>query len=178
MPEWMVKGEALSDYLQACKDADLTTVETDKVLMKMFNTPEQYQTVMQKLVELFGPLDGMRICEIGGGYGGQAKAIMDKCKVGCYHIIDLPEVVKLQERFLSSTIVECFDYATGFIYDLVISNYALSEIPDNKYYIDEVLRKSRHGYITCNTDLVKLNFPHSRLPDIPGERETNYVLWW
>jgi len=48
MPEWMVKGEALSDYLQACKDADLTTVETDKVLMKMFNTPEQYQTVMQK----------------------------------------------------------------------------------------------------------------------------------
>ena len=179
MPEWMVKGEALSDYLQACKDADSTTVETDKVLMKMFNTPEQYQTVMKRLVELFGPLDGMRICEIGGGYGGQAKAIFSSYKPGIYHIIDLPEVCELQRHYLWPLPVGCYDsIPIGYIYDLVISNYALSEIPDNKYYIDEVLRKSRHGYITCNTDLVKLDFPHSCMADIPGERRTNYVLYW
>ena len=93
-------------------------------------------------------------------------------------MIDLPEPLALQRRYLDGYPVELFSEPTGQKYDLVISNYAISEIPDNKLYIDEVLRKSLHGYITCNTDLVKLDWSHKKLPDIPGERKTNYVLVW
>jgi len=176
---WMIKGKPLEEYLQACQNADLTTVETDEVLMRMFNTKEAYQLHLENIVKFFGPLDGMRICEIGGGYGGQCKAVFEKYKPLHYHIIDLPEVCRLQRRYLGDMQgYACSTGPVGCSYDLVISNYALSEIPDNKLYIDEVLRRSTHGYITCNTDLVKLDFPHSRHPDIKGERETNYILVW
>jgi len=176
MRNWMIKGKQLEEYLQACRDADLSTVETDPVLMRMFNTKDAYQLHLENIVKHFGPLDGMRICEIGGGYGGQAKAILDEYKPVWYHIIDLPEVCELQKRYEPR--VSTFTEPTYQDYDLVISNYALSEIPDNKLYIDEVLRRSKHGYITCNTDFVKLDFPYSRHPDIKGERETNYILVW
>ena len=134
----------------------------------------QYIGVLANMVKHFGSLDGMRICEIGGGYGGQARTIMDMFSVQ-YHIIDLPEVCELQRRYCSA---KSYTEPTGLTYDLVISNYALSEVPDNKLYIDGVLRKSEHGYITCNTDLVKIDWGHARLPDIPGERSTNYILVW
>jgi len=174
MGEWMIKGKQLEQYLKDCKEGNFNSAS----FQNMFNKPEQYKAVMERLVELFGSLDGMRICEIGGGYGGQAKMIWDIFEPPVYHIIDLPEVCDLQKRYLEDTRVKCFTKPTGLYYDLVISNYALSEIPDNKHYIESVLKKSKHGYITCNTDFVKLYFKHNRMPDIPGERSTNYVLWW
>ncbi len=143
---------------------------------KRFSTSTlQYIGVLSNLVKHFGSLDGMRICEIGGGYGGQCRTVYDVFEPDCYHIIDLPEVCELQQKYCSA---KCYNQPTGQMYDLVISNYALSEIVNNKLYIDEVLRKSKHGYITCNTDLVKLDFKHSRMPDVKGERETNYILLW
>lgn len=175
---WMVKDKALSEYLQACKDADVLNIEDNKVLMRMFNTRANYQAHLANIITQFGSLDGMRICEIGGGYGALAKMICDNYAPELYHIIDLLEVCELQRRYLDGSQVECFTEPTGHDYDLVISNYALSEIVDNKPYIDGVLRRSKHGYITCNTEFVALDFSHSRLPDIKGERETNYILIW
>jgi len=221
MLNWIVKGERLENYLQACRDAvkNITTFKRDyrlqvvfehctyeiaeshcvnvlehgyfkdrmhKFTNDFFGNPRfkhkgfspstwQYISVLTNLVKHFGSLDGMRIVEIGGGYGGQCRTIFDLYKPECYHIIDLPEVCSLQRKYCPA---ECYTQPTGQEYDLLISNYALSEIDNNKLYIDEVVRKSEHGYITCNTDLVKLDFPHSRLPDIPGERETNYILIW
>lgn len=220
MLNWMVKGQTLENYLQACRDAvnNITTFKQDLRLQAIFEhcgktiadeyyrtIPEdmlhrgwtndfygtpvmhrygqhrfsastlQYIGVLAKLIKHFGSLDGIRICEIGGGYGGQCRTIYDMFTPECYHIIDLPEVCELQRKYCQA---ECFIKTTGQTYDLVISNYALSEIIDNKLYIDEVLLRSKHGYITCNTDLVKLDFPHSRYPDINGERETNYILVW
>lgn len=175
----MIKDKPLEDYLYACRNADLATVETDPVLMRMFNTKEAYQLHLENIVKHFGPLDGLRICEIGGGYGGQCKAIFEKYKPLFYHIIDLPDVLDLQYRYTKG--IGSISFSTGPVnqdFDLLISNYALSEIIDNKLYIDEVVKRSKHGYITCNTDLVKLDFPHSRYPDIKGERETNYILVW
>ena len=75
MSEWMVKGKMRADYLRECSNVDLDKIQSNQVLMNMFNKPEQYITVMNRIVELFGPLDKLRICEIGGGYGGQAKVI-------------------------------------------------------------------------------------------------------
>jgi hypothetical protein len=225
---WMVKGDTLRDYLEACKTADIKNFKRDPRLTKIFEhasieqgaaylslilkqTPElfkhnftndlygnpylyeyileggyfspstlQYIGVLSNLVTKFGSLDGIRIVEIGGGYGGQCRTIMDVFKPACYHIIDLSEVCELQNKYLANTI-SC---SSGFMgygntqYDLCISNYALSEIPNNKEYIDKILRKSTHGYITCNTDMVKLDWPHEKQPDIITERETNYILTW
>jgi len=143
--------------------------------LKFSTSTLQYIGVLAKLIELFGNLGGKRIVEIGGGYGGQCRTIMDVYGVECYHIIDLPEVCELQKKYCGA---ECFTLPIGEEYDICISNYALSEIENNKLYIDKVVKKSKHGYITCNTDLVQLDFPHSRIPDVKGERETNYILIW
>jgi len=172
---WMIKDKQLKDYLQACKNADLSNIENNGILMNMFNTSQNYRAHMDRIGGYFGPLDGMRICEIGGGYGGQCKMICERYKPGCYHIIDLPEVCELQRRYCDA---ECYTEPTGQEYDLVISNYALSEIIDNKPYIDGVLRKSKHGYIACNTDFVQLDWPHFKYMDIEGERKENYILVW
>lgn len=222
MSEWMVKGQWLSEYLLACKHADINDFKRDKRLTRIFehtsveqgraylnqilrDNPEllghvftndatgnpviydygagnifspstlQYIGVLSNLIKKFGSLDGLKIVEIGGGYGGQCRTIMDVFKPTCYHIIDLPEVCQLQRKYCTAN---CFSEPTGFQYDLCISNYALSEIPDNSNYIDMVLRRSKHGYITCNTDFVQLDWPHDRQPDLTGERETNYILTW
>lgn len=220
---WMVKGDTLRDYLEACKTADIKNFKRDPRLTKIFEhasieqgaaylslilrqTPElfkhnftndlygnpylyeyileggyfspstlQYIGVLSNLITKFGSLDGMRIVEIGGGYGGQCRTIMDVFKPECYTIIDLPEVCELQRKYCAA---KCQSLIYNESYDLVISNYALSEIPDNKQYIDGVLRKSTHGYITCNTDMVQLDWPHEKQPDIITERETNYILTW
>lgn len=182
MPEWMIKGKAREKYLQECKNVELDDIQSSPVLMNMFNKPEQYKVVYERLVELFGSLNGKHIIEIGGGYGGQAKVICDNCTPSRYTIIDLPEVTDLQRRFLKDYPVECRTTPLGndwfcLSVDLVISNYALSEIPDNRVYMKAIVHNAIHGYITCNTDFV--NIPYAkRIADIPGERETNYVLWW
>lgn len=136
----------------------------------------QYIGVLSNLIKYFGALDGLRICEIGGGYGGQARTIMDVYKPACYHIVDLPEVCGLIKRYIDE--VEVFTAPTGQSYDLLISNYALSEIRDQTTYMVHAVMKSKHGYLTCNTDLVKLPFEHKRIPDVAGERDTNYILLW
>lgn len=176
MPEWMITGKPLEEYLKACKEADVNNIQKDPVLMRMFNTEESYRAHLDRISEFL--FDGIRIVEIGGGYGYLAKLIVERVKVECYHIIDLPEVCDLQRRYLKGYPVDCFTTPTGGRYDLVISNYALSEIPDNRVYVDMVLRKSKHGYITCNTDYFKPVWPVTRIPDIPGERATNYTLIW
>lgn len=176
--KWMIKDKALEDYLKACKDADVSNIQNNAVLMRMFNTNERYQLHLDNIINHFGSLSYNRVCEIGGGYGRLAEMIYDKFKPACYHIIDLPEVCDLQCRYLSGKPIECFTEPKDEDYDLVISNYALSEILDNKPYIDKVLSRSKHGYITCNTNMVKLDWPHERYPDIKGERETNYILIW
>ena len=223
--EWMVKDKVLTDYLQACKEADLSNFKRDARLKKIFEhsterqgidylnkvyqenislfdneftndkiggankyfsdkveySPStlQYIGVLSNLITHFGSLDNLRIVEIGGGYGGQARTILDIYKPACYHIIDLYEVTLLQSRYLKEfDCVDCFTQPTGQEYDLVISNYALSEIKDNDEYMKQVVMKSKHGYITCNTDFVKLPFEHKRLPDIPSEAKENYILVW
>lgn len=222
---WMITGNTLTAYLQACKTANVNNFKRDPRLTVIFEhatpkagalylghivkqTPEllshkftndqlgnpqvyeyhtlkgmskyspttlQYIAVLSNLIKQVGSLDGLRIVEIGGGYGGQCKTIMDVFKPACYHIIDLPEVCKLQRKYCAA---KCFSKPTGQSYDLVISNYALSEIPNNAMYVDQILRKCGSGYITCNTDFVTLDFPHDKVPDIVGEREGNYILRW
>lgn len=141
------------------------------------NSTAQYIGVLSNLMNHFGDLSGLSICEIGGGYGGQALTILDNFSPKSYDIIDLPEVNILLEKVFKGTMVKVGSTIPKKSYDLVISNYALSEIPDNEKYL-KLLKKCKHGYITCNTELLQLDFPHERYPDIEGERHTNFILIW
>jgi putative sugar O-methyltransferase len=123
-------------------------------------TTIRYIKVLSDLIENFGDLDGMDIVEIGCGYGGQSKIIMDTFNIKSYTLIDLEPVLKLTKKYLES-----FDLDLSKIkfktlsnldndvsYDLFISNYAYTEC-DKKIqldYFDKVLSKSSKGYLTAN----------------------------
>ena len=154
-------------------------------------TTIQYISVLSNLIDHLGSLKGFTIAEIGAGYGGQAKIITDVFKVQKYFLIDLPEVTLLQDRYIKELKIpntKTFTHETypkNGEYDLVISNYALTEVlePLQSEYVDNILMKSKHGYITCNGPINKiqeLKEKHNakELPDIPGERGSNYILIW
>tara|TARA_Y100001938_G_C8043826_1_gene407690 strand:+ start:351 stop:1109 length:759 start_codon:yes stop_codon:yes gene_type:complete len=106
-------------------------------------------------------IEGSRIIEIGCGYGGQYTVMRQLFKPLKYTFVDLPEVLSLIERYLGVLeIKDAYEFVNGkdseFIYedfyDLVISNYAISECNKEvqSHYIDNILSKSKHGYITHN----------------------------
>ena len=227
MPEWIVKGKVMTDYLEACEVVSLYNFKLDPRLTAIWEhcskqiavqylvqasrdnpwlfsreysndklgnptmldlsdfkgsaSTLQYIGVLSNLIREFGPLTGMNILEVGGGYGGQALTIMDIYNPGSYDMVDLPPVLNLQRRYLNNTNItnnaRYFSILPMKKYDLVISNYAVSEISDNAKYIEQ-FKLCKHGYLTCNTDLVSLPFPHKKIPDVKGERDTNYILIW
>ena len=158
-------------------------------------TTIRYLDILSNLMELWESLDGFRIGEIGGGYGGQCKVINDVFSIEKYTLIDLPGPAALQQRYLrefSLENVEFFNnssYAKDNAYDLLISCYALSEVPDpfQTEYVKNILLSSQRGYVICNaeiygTDLLRekfqdleirevIDYEHSRWPD-------NHVIAW
>jgi hypothetical protein len=110
---------------------------------------------LYKLVGMYS--SGMKIVEIGGGYGGFCKIIHDIIKPSCYVIYDLPEVHKLQKRFLGHFGIPCEYKVQGEGIDgadLVISWCAWSELESQakQVYLDSVIAKSNRCVIGCNYD--------------------------
>jgi hypothetical protein len=118
-------------------------------------TTLRYIKVLSDLINLFGRLDEMNIIEIGGGYGGQCKIINDVYNPASYTLVDLPEVLKLNNKYLKdieNIILRNIDDLSEIHYDLCISNYAFSEV-ERKYqifYAEKIIKNSDRGYITCN----------------------------
>lgn len=156
----------------------------------------QYIGVLSNLIKLVNPdtLADSNIIEIGGGYGGQCKVIDSAFEFLNYHIVDLEEPSLLQEKYLNRVGVENFttltseNYKYGLLgeYDLVISNYALSEVlePLQTEYITNICLRSKHGYITCNRELKSIELLKEKFDtfsiqkDIAGELETNFIITW
>jgi len=129
----------------------------------MSPTTWRYIKVLSDLKTLFGSLDGWHVAEIGVGYGGQCKLVNDLYDVASYTLYDLEPVSQLAQKYLrrahsrASAKLRTADFRrlgeTALdTYDLVISNWALSECTKavQDRYIHHVLRRSRHGYITYN----------------------------
>ena len=146
------------------------------------------------------PID---IVEIGCGYGGQAVIINRVLEINSYTFLDLWQVNYLIRRFVEDS---CFD--TNYIistinelnnqlsnWDLVISNYAFSELSMTlqKRYLDKVILKSTHGYITMNSgkkgicagmqnhsqDQLLNLIKNSRIfSEVPNTSINNYLLTW
>ena len=115
-------------------------------------------------------------------------------------LFDLPYVNKLIERYLNSFLMNgayktiSINQATSMNYDLVISNYAFSEIPSplQDTYIKKVLSHSSRGYLTMNSGLggsfskgrMSLDELREKLPNFevyeekPLTSDFNYIIVW
>lgn len=117
----------------------------------------RYIKTLGDLRHFFGPLNDMRITEIGGGYGGLCKIIHDVYKPEVYRIFDLPAVTVLQSKFLHQ-------FGLHGIYhtapaevdsDLVIAMYSWSELDNDlqREYLAKVISRSKNCYIMINYDM-------------------------
>lgn len=118
----------------------------------------RYIKVLADIKKLFHTVDGLRICEIGVGYGGQCRILNAGFKPAAYLLVDLQPALALAQRFLDNFILQAaLTYRTmnelkKREYDLVISNYAFTELPRavQDVYLDKVILNSQRGYITYN----------------------------
>ena len=126
----------------------------------MFNpTTLRYINVALDIKQKFPTSNFNNIIEIGAGYGGQS-LILDKFfEIKKYNFIDLPEVNLLIEKFINSHNVNFkSEFATldslqnNNSFDLVISNYAFSELPKKiqQVAINKIIQKSQRGYMIVN----------------------------
>ncbi len=121
-------------------------------------TTLRYIKVLSDLNYFFKSLDGMKIIEIGGGYGGLCKIISDMFQIKSYTIVDLDPCLKLAKKYLDEFSVKRVNYATSDSlekqgeYDLVISNYAFSEIERSiqDVYVKKIINNSSRGYMLAN----------------------------
>ena len=157
----------------------------------------RYAKVSQDLENLFGTLDHFNIKEIGVGFGGQCSQILKLWKVEEYAIFDLDPVLELTKKFLDrqsllpKVTLGIFDKETQE-YDLVISNYAFSEIRRSvqEQYFTNVIAKAKRGYITFNEitppewksftslELSKMIPGAEILQEIPLTHPGNSILVW
>jgi hypothetical protein len=164
-------------------------------------TTLRYLKVCCDLREAFGSLDGMDVAEIGVGYGGQFFLSDRVWQLGSWTMFDLDPVLQLTSRFLECHLINSAYLCTTLNrfdgrnakFDLVISNYAFSEIPKQLQmkYIGKVMSKARCGYLTMNSgkaddcrdrlsiDELRKSFPSLQvLDEVPLTGHKNYILIW
>lgn len=105
----------------------------------------------------FGPLDGYRVIEIGGGHGTQCKILKDLYPDIQYTIVDLPEALELAKKVLNALGLSDIRFVTpdalpNETFDLVLSNYTFTESGAllQKRYFNQIMRHAKKGYLTCN----------------------------
>lgn len=108
----------------------------------------------------FGNLDGLHLVEIGGGYGGLAKLVMDGFNISSYTMYDLPEVNlltakylgKFGNQYLDKVIFGNLDEAENRIYDICLSNCAFTECTPSiqDQYLEKVIGHAKSGFMIYN----------------------------
>lgn len=142
-----------------------------------------HSLLIESKIKLWFNKKEIKIVEIGGGYGGLCYYIKNIIKD--YHInytiVDLPNILNLQNKFLNdvqidSRLISCFDTTNiNETFDLVISNYCLSEIgmENRLYYLNNLVNKCEKEFYVWNSrsfEGLSLNKYH-----IEDERpQTNY----
>ena len=159
----------------------------------------RYLKVASDLKLLLGP-DLGPVAEIGCGYGGQTLVNNQLLDVHSARLFDLPFVNKLIDRYLNAHLLKGAYFTTVINkeephdYDLVISNYAFSELPKmlQLAYVKKVLAKSKRGYLTMNSGLgnarstakssieeLKQLLPEFKLiEEEPLTANQNYIIIW
>jgi hypothetical protein len=166
-------------------------------------TTIRYMKIAGEILNHFGDLNGKKIVEIGVGYGGQCKILSDLVSYESYTLIDLPEAALLAEKYLKKLDVPSLRFfdrnhlPDDETFDLLISNYAFSEITKEEQigYIQKILNRSKNGYMLCNFItglyglhsfnleelLAKLKMPGreiSLLAEVPLTHPNNLLIVW
>lgn len=130
---------------------------------KVSPTTLRYLKVLNDLERLFDLSEIHHIAEIGIGYGGQCQIIHKRSAKTLFTLFDLDPVLELTRKYLGSEYELICDYSSGEIklyqsWDLVISNYAFSELPRSVQldYVENVISKSKRGYMTMNSGKLNL----------------------
>jgi hypothetical protein len=192
-----VSRETGQDYLDTiCSDPELYGAMAQFKLNDAYGAPRMYNypgigmmspttlryvKVLLDLKHHFCTLNDLSICEIGVGYGGQCRIINALYRPSGYCLVDIRPALALAERFLDNySIDSTLRYRTmnelGIENaDLVISNYAFTELPQTiqDIYFKKVLAGSRSGYITYNEPMTgqRLSYDLGHiLKMIPGAR--------
>jgi len=165
-------------------------------------TTLRYIKVLSDLKQLYGSLEDFNIIEIGVGYGGQCKIISDFFYIQNYYLVDLDESLNLAEKYLNKLNVKNVKVIRPSEivrldkkFDLIISNYAFTEISRTiqEFYLNNIVLKSSHGYITCNfiskdwridsyllpeleQKLINLNVKKAQ--EFPLTHKDNLILCW
>jgi hypothetical protein len=121
-------------------------------------TTLRYLKVLTDLERLFNFGEIHTIAEIGIGYGGQCQIIHQRSPDTQFTLFDLDPVLELTRKYLGEDYKLICEYSSGNlprnqIWDLVISNYAFSELPRSVQfnYIENVISKSPRGYMIMNS---------------------------
>jgi len=110
------------------------------------------QDISTRLIDI----ENISICEIGSGYGGQAKIFLD---YGCLNVdlVDREQTLSLAKKYLGNFNYDNVEYFTtnkipDKHYDLVVSNWCISELDKEgiQFYIDYIVSKSNYGYFLTN----------------------------
>jgi putative sugar O-methyltransferase len=165
-------------------------------------TTLRYIAVMLEIKELFKLKGPVSVAEIGIGYGGQFAIFDSFLEIEKYSAFDLPQVLELAERYIE--LVSSTDkFVKKDIYnikpekfDLIISNYAYSELPIHiqREYLEKLISESKMGFMIMNSgksDLTgrskgKISLKELQesigtsevLEEIPLTGPDNYLLIW
>lgn len=158
-------------------------------------TTLRYIKVLGDLISNFKDLNDLNIVEIGPGYGGLCNIISKYFNFKSYTIFDLVPCVELAKKYLTKCVIQNVQGYTldeapkNKKYDLVISNYAYSELTPEyrKKYIKEVISKSRRGYFQINpiddkdgidiiNELKTVMTNYRTFPDDGNTYKTNYII--
>jgi len=158
----------------------------------------RYAKIALDIRVLFGSISEFRIAEIGVGYGGQFHAISTIGNPYSYTLYDLPDVNQLALNYIlnftsTPTKVLIGDFNdSSFDFDLVISNYAFSELNRDlqETYLKNVIARSKRGYLIYNDivegglDTIRIEEFASRIPgalivnEFPLTKLRNNLIIW
>ena len=140
----------------------LSRFECEDSMVIASPTTLRYVKVLVDLLTFFD-VDNIRtVTEVGIGYGGQCRILLNTLPIRRYNLVDLPEALALAEKFLIALnqTGDAVRYVDGtHLYhdapcDLFISDYAFSELSKaaQEIYIEKILSKARAGYVTWDGD--------------------------
>ena len=179
------------------------------VLKKIRGLPESISTTALRYLKVALDIKASRgsklghVVEIGCGYGGQAVILDRVAEIKSYTFIDLWQVNALIQRFIEASPLSC-NYNLSTLrqggrsresWDLVISNYAFSELPNalQQSYLTKIIKRSNHGYMTMNSGMdgyfggmqhMSIKELQNALPNSSIQEERpltyskNYILTW
>ena len=115
-----------------------------------------HASILNDIIDKIGDISNFKVVEIGPGYGGQAKVLLDYGVKHCT-LIDVKNVNELQKKYLTGLNYSNVDFWSNKNikqdqWDLVISNWCLSEFDKQgiDFYIQEVIQNCKFGYFLMN----------------------------